>query len=84
MKRTLFLGDSHSAGYTINNDGQALHWTENNYAEIYSAQNDQPCAIYAQAGGCNRKFPTWVSCLLDRYDVNKIFIQSTHWNRCPS
>lgn len=81
MSRTLFLGDSHSAGYTINEEGRALHWTENNYAEIYSAINNIQCAIYAQAGGCNRKFPTWLSCMLNLYDIDKVFIQSTHWNR---
>ena len=81
MSRTLFLGDSHSAGYTINEEGIPLYWTENNYAEIYAEKNNTASVIYAQAGGCNRKFPMWLSCMLDRYNISKIFVQSTHWNR---
>jgi hypothetical protein len=80
-KRTLFLGDSHSTGYAVQSDGIPTHWNENNYAEIYSTLNNVPSAVYALPGCCNRKFPVWVRYLLNTYEVDKIFIQSTHWNR---
>jgi hypothetical protein len=78
--RTLFLGDSHSAGYVLRND-TAEYWTDNNYAEIYSANNNASSVIYALPGGSNKKYPVWVSYLLDHYTADKIFIQSTYWNR---
>lgn len=81
MSRTLFIGDSHSAGYAINNRSEAEYWTDNNYAQIYSINKNIESVIYALPGGSNKKYPVWISYLLDHYDVDKIFIQSTYWNR---
>lgn len=81
MKRTLFLGDSHTTGYSGDTGGIPTYWGENNYAEIYAKLNNSPCAVYALPGCCNRKFPVWASFLLKSYEVDKIFIQSSHWNR---
>src|SRR5210317_2586587 len=81
MSRTLFIGDSHSAGYVLNNNDVAEFWTGNNYAEIYSDLNNINSAIYALPGGSNKKYPVWISYLLDQYSVDEIFIQSTYWNR---
>jgi hypothetical protein len=82
MSRTIFIGDSHSAGYVkdLGSDVPTF-WNENNYAEIYSKLNSIESAIYALPGGCNRKYPVWVSYLLDEYNVDRIFLQSTYWNR---
>ena len=81
MSTTLFIGDSHSAGYILKNNDVAEFWTENNYAEIYSDLNNINSAIYALPGGSNKKYPVWISYLLDQYSVDEIFIQSTYWNR---
>lgn len=81
MPRTLFIGDSHSAGYALNSHDQAEYWTDNNYAQIYTVINNIESVIYALPGGSNRKYPVWISYLLDQYKVEKIFIQSTYWNR---
>ena len=83
MSRTLFLGDSHSAGFYENSDGTSCTiWdSENNYAEIYSKLYDVPSAVYAMPGACNRHYPVWFSFLVDEYETNTAFIQSTYWNR---
>ena len=81
MAKTLFIGDSHTFGYYEVN-GKISAWNENNYAEIYSAENNKEVVVYSQPGGCNRKYPTWVRSMLNRYDdIDEVFIQSTYWNR---
>lgn len=78
----LFVGDSHSAGYVKDLQSDIpTFWNENNYAEIYSIQNDIDSVIYALPGGCNRKYPVWISYVLENYKVDKIFVQSTYWDR---
>ena len=81
--KTLFIGDSHSAGFYENADGVSCTiWdSENNYAEIYSKLYNTPSAIYAMPGACNRHYPVWFSFLVDEYKTNTAFIQSTYWNR---
>lgn len=82
MGRTLFLGDSHTHGYYAKDDGNIKAWQENNYAEIFSRENDREVIIYSMAGGCNRKYPTWTRAMLDSYDdIDEIIIQGTYWNR---
>lgn len=81
MSRTLFIGDSHSTGY-YEKDGELLFWQDNNYAEIYSKLNNKPVVIYAQPGGCNKKYPVWLRAMLEQYhDIDEVFVQSTYWNR---
>lgn len=78
---TVFLGDSHACGYMIKHD-KPTYWNGNNYAELYAEHYNKPVVVYGMPGGCNRKYPSWVKTVLDRYtDIDEIFIQSTYWNR---
>lgn len=87
MSRTLFLGDSHSCGYYVENyedfdNSEPVFWSKNNYAEIYSNIADKPVIIYAIPAGCNKKYPTWIRAMFDCYqDIDEVFVQSTYWNR---
>jgi len=87
MSRTLFLGDSHSCGYYVENHNdvnkaEPVFWSKNNYAEVYSKVNKKPVIIYAIPAGCNKKYPTWLKAMFDYYpDIDEVFIQSTYWNR---
>lgn len=81
--RTLFLGDSHSTGYYQEGD-ELKWWTENNYAEFWAKKHDKNVAIYAQPGGCNKKYPTWIKAMFEYYvseKIDKVFLQLTYWNR---
>lgn len=81
--RTLFLGDSHSTGYYQKGD-ELQWWSENNYAEFWAEKHNKNVAIYAQPGGCNKKYPTWVKAMFEYYvaeKIDKIFLQLTYWNR---
>jgi len=81
MAKTLFIGDSHAHGY-YDVGGKISAWQDNNYAEIYAKQNNKQTIIYSQPGGCNRKYPTWLKSMLNRFDdIDEVFIQSTYWNR---
>ena len=82
MSRTLFLGDSHSAGYWKDTNNVVHQWDSNNYANVYSDIHNKNVTVYAIPGGCNLKYPTWVRSMLNRYDdIDEIFVQSTYWNR---
>jgi hypothetical protein len=82
MSKSLFLGDSHSAGYWKDKNNTAYQWTDNNYASIYSKINNKDVVVYAIPGGCNLKYPTWVRAMLNLYnDIDEIFVQSTYWDR---
>jgi hypothetical protein len=77
----LFLGDSHTAGYSMQK-GNAIEWGENNYAELFNASTGIPTIICANPGVGNYKYAEWVKALLDIHDnIEKVFIQSTYWNR---
>jgi hypothetical protein len=81
MGRTLFLGDSHSTGYYQKGD-ELQWWTDANYAEAYAKEFDKEVVIYAQPGGCNKKYPIWLRAMFDYYDdIDEVFVQSTYWNR---
>jgi len=81
MGTTLFLGDSHSTGYYQTDQGLEW-WTDANYAEIYSKIHNKPVIIYAQPGGCNKKYPVWLRAMFEKYDdIDEVFVQSTYWNR---
>jgi len=79
--RTVFLGDSHAAGYWVEPD-KTVHQWEHNYGDSYSVKNNKDVAVYATPGACNKKYPIWLKSMLDRYDdIDEIFVQSTYWNR---
>ena len=81
MGRTLFVGDSHAAGYWCETD-ETVHQWEHNYGDCYSVENDKEVIVYALPGACNKKYPIWIKSVLDRYDdIDEIFVQSTYWNR---
>jgi len=86
LSRSLFIGDSHSAGYSMQDEDTPAswpqHWGEANYAEFYSTINDKEVVLYAQPNGCNRKYPLWLKSMFDKYDdIDEVFIQSTYWGR---
>jgi hypothetical protein len=77
VSKTIFIGCSHSHGYTDHNS-----WGENNYAELYADEYNKEVVIYSQPGASNRKYPSWIKLMLDRYaDIEEIFVQSTYLNR---
>lgn len=88
MGRTLFLGDSHSSGFHIDQINVAWQkatkfWSKNNYAEIYSNIHNKPVVIYAMPGASNKKYPVWLRAMFDQYsDIDEVFIQSVYWSRC--
>lgn len=86
MSKSLFIGDSHSAGYSMENlntpNPTPVLWGEANYAELYSEYNNKEVIVYALPNGCNKKYPLWLKSMLDKYDdIDEVFIQSTYWNR---
>lgn len=79
MAKTLFIGDSHTAGYTAIND-KVTQWGENGYPHYFSA--GKQTLVYALPGASNQKYPIWIKSMLDRHnDIDEIFVQSTYWNR---
>ena len=85
MSRTLFLGCSHTMGYRdFDEDDEPNVWLENNYAEIYSDHRDKKVVIMASAGAGNREVVNFLAHAFKVYnDIDKVFIQSTYWNRFP-
>ena len=79
MGRTLFLGDSHAAGYYFKD---RPHQWEHNYGDSYSKLHNKEVIVYALPGATNKKYPIWLKSMLDRYDdIDEVFVQSTYWNR---
>jgi len=86
MSRTLFISDSHSMGYVGHNSeaGGFDVWQENNYAEIFSAENNKPVVIMASSGCGNREYVNFLAHAFKLYDdIDEVFIQSTYWGRFP-
>lgn len=87
MSRILFIGDSHSSGYMIDNGPvpgtyMPVVWGDNNYAQIYCRENNIKGLIYACPGVGNDRYPDWVKFCLDMYpDVDTLVLQTTYWNR---
>lgn len=86
MPKTLFIGDSHSAGYYMSNlnlpHPTPVFWADSNYANIYSKENEEHVALYAMPNASNKKYPIWLNSMLNKYsDIEQVFIQSTYWNR---
>jgi hypothetical protein len=86
LPKTLFIGDSHSAGYYMSNlnlpHPTPVFWADSNYANIYSKENEEHVALYAMPNASNKKYPIWLNSMLNKYsDIEQVFIQSTYWNR---
>ena len=87
MSRILFIGDSHTSGYSIDqgplpNIYIPKIWESNNYAEIYCKKNDSDGVIYATPGVGNDRYPDWIKFCLDMYpDIDTLVLQTTYWNR---
>ena len=86
LSRSLFIGDSHSSGYSMQDmdkpEPWPKHWGQANYAEFYSTINNKEIVLYAQPNGCNKKYPLWLKSMFDKYDdIDEVFIQSTYWGR---
>ena len=86
MSRTLFIGDSHTAGVkTIPGQygpGSFSSWQENNYADIYAELNNKETVVYAMSGSCNLVYTDWLTTMLRKYpDIDEVFIQMTPLNR---
>ena len=79
--RTLFVGDSHSAGYWAHKIDETNFGSDNCYGRIYS-QEIGPCVVYADPGSPNSVYPRWISSMFRKYiDIDKVVIQTTHWDR---
>jgi len=82
MSHTLFIGDSHTAGYWYDQKNSISHQWETNYADIYSKKFNTNTLVYAQPGVANQKYVFWLKSMFNRFDnIDKVFIQSTYWNR---
>lgn len=86
MKKVLFLGDSHSAGYkrtrVPNGDWIDETWKENNYGEIYAELNNLSAVMYATPGtNMTRLIDNMKLCLDMNPEIEEVFVQSVHWNR---
>jgi hypothetical protein len=86
MAKTLFIGDSHTAGVKTlpgkYGPGSFSTWQENNYADIYAELNNKETIVYAMSGACNQVYADWLKVMLDRYpDIDEVFIQITPLNR---
>lgn len=86
MGRTLFIGDSHTMGYTsvLNSKGVGSfsQWNDNNYAEIYSKLNNKPAIVYAMSGASNRLYTDWLISMFNLYDdIDEVFICLASFNR---
>lgn len=81
QNKTLFVGDSHSGGYWAHSLDDPKFGDTNCYARFY-AKEINPCIVYADPGAPNSVYPRWISNMLKKYSsIDKIFIQTTHWDR---
>lgn len=85
-KRSIFIGDSHTCGYTSTpgkiGPGSYSYWNKNNYSEIYSAVNNKKVSIYSMAGVNNRIYTDWLKTLINRHDdIDEAFICLAPLNR---
>ena len=87
MSRILFIGDSHTSGYSVEFGPRPdifipKIWHPNNYAEIYCKKNNNAGVIYATPGVGNDRYPDWIRFCLDMYpDIDTLVLQSTYINR---
>jgi hypothetical protein len=84
--QSLFIGDSHTCGFKsvlekFGNNSYS-YWNENNYADIYSNNNNKPVAVYARAGVNNRVYIDWIKTLVNYYPTaDEAFICLAPLNR---
>lgn len=86
MSRTLFIGDSHTCGYSSQpgktGPGSYSYWNSNNYGDIYSKKMMRPTTVYAMAGVSNRVYTDWLACMFSKYhDITEVFICLAPFNR---
>ena len=86
MSRALFLGDSHTCGYTTvpgqQGQGSFSLWQENSYVEQYAKLHNKPCVVYAMPGSVNSSYPDWLTSMLQKYnDIDEVFILLSSLNR---
>lgn len=87
MGRSLFIGDSHVCGYVTkpNQVGPGSYdlWQDNNYAELYSIENNnRPTVVYAMPGTTNSAYTDWIYAMLKKYnDIDEIFVLMSAFNR---
>lgn len=82
QNKTLFVGDSHSAGYWSTNIISDVHFGDENCYGRFYAKEIEPCIVYADPGAPNSVYPRWVASMLDRYPtIDKVVVQTTHWDR---
>jgi len=84
--RILFIGDSHTMGYKSKPGKQGVgsfsQWNENNFAQIYGEENNQPIVIYAMSGATNRLYTDWLKSMFQTYnDISDVFICLAAFNR---
>ena len=86
MRRSLFIGDSHTCGYYSTagkiGPGSYSYWNDNIYSERYGDLNKRPVVTYAMAGVYNRVYSEWLKSMFERYnDIDEVFICLAPLNR---
>jgi len=86
MSKTLFIGDSHTCGYSSTpgkiGQGSFETWQENNYAEIYAKQNNKETIIYSMPGSCNIVYADWLNAMFEKHpDIDEVFLLLSSFNR---
>jgi len=80
MKRTLFIGDSHTCGYDLSQEFRL--WHDNNYCESYYHIHNKPALVYACPGVPFRMYTEWLTTMFKRYsDIDQVFLCLAPFNR---
>jgi len=86
MSKTLFIGDSHTCGYTSVpgkiGPGSFEIWQDNNYAELYALENNKETVVYSMPGSCNTVYADWLSTMFEKHpDIDEVFLMLSSFNR---
>lgn len=86
MSKTLFIGDSHTCGYSSTpgaiGQGSFEIWQDNNYAEIYASQNNKETIVYSMPGSCNIVYADWLNAMFEKHpDIDEVFLLLSSFNR---
>lgn len=86
MGKTLFIGDSHTCGYTSIpgkiGQGSFETWQDNNYAEIYAKENNKETIVYSMPGSCNIVYADWLNAMFEKHpDIDEVFLMLSSFNR---
>jgi len=86
MSKTLFMGDSHLAGYqTIPGKigpGSYSLYNDNSFAEQYATLNDKEVIVYCVAGTANMVYPDWLKSMFEKHnDIDEVHILLAAFNR---